>query len=189
MSFATHPVEERAIQHPWGLRLANALVSCPAYLAKLLWPADLGLFYPFPEAVSWWKAGTSAVFLAGLTGLALWAGRTRGYLAVGWLWFLGMLAPTLKLYGGGIWYSIADRFVYLPAVGLYLIVSKSPRLSRARVKSGSSSRALAKHFRASEVSPRAKSIRPRLFQPTGLPGSDSTTARVRASPSRVWPWR
>jgi len=30
----------------FGLRMGNALVSCCRYLAKMIWPADLAVFYP-----------------------------------------------------------------------------------------------------------------------------------------------
>ena len=46
---------------------------------------------------------------------------------VGWLWFLGTMAPVLKLYPHGLWYSIADRFLYFPALGLYLALAFEAR--------------------------------------------------------------
>ncbi len=33
---------------PVDLRLANAVISYPRYLAKMVWPADLAVLYPHP---------------------------------------------------------------------------------------------------------------------------------------------
>ena len=45
----------------------------------------------------------------------------RPYLTVGWLWFLGMLVPVIGLVqvGGQGW---ADRILYLPSIGFFVIV-------------------------------------------------------------------
>jgi tetratricopeptide (TPR) repeat protein len=65
----------------------------------------------------------SLAVLAAITGAVVWLGRTRRYLPVGWLWFLGTMIPALKIYGGGLIYSTASRFAYLPFIGLYLILA------------------------------------------------------------------
>jgi tetratricopeptide (TPR) repeat protein len=41
---------------------------------------------------------------------------------VGWLWLLGMLVPTLGLVQSGL-QSMADRFCYVPSVGLWIMVA------------------------------------------------------------------
>ena len=47
--------------------------------------------------------------------------RRRPYLAVGWFWFLGTLIPVIGLVRIGA-HSMADRYTYLPAIGLYVMV-------------------------------------------------------------------
>ena len=44
------------------------------------------------------------------------------YLLVGWLWYLGMLVPVIGLVQQGQ-QGMADRFTYLPQVGIALIVA------------------------------------------------------------------
>jgi len=104
---------------PMGLRVSNALVSYVRYLGKTAWPGDLALLYPYPA--SW---GLAAVLPAAATlGLVSffairWA-RNRPYFAVGWFWFLGTLVPVIGLVQVGP-QALADRYTYLPLVGLFL---------------------------------------------------------------------
>jgi tetratricopeptide (TPR) repeat protein len=66
-------------------------------------------------------AVVAGAVLALFTGLAVAAVGRRPYLLVGWLWFLGMLVPVIGLVqaGGQGW---ADRYLYLPSIGLFVIV-------------------------------------------------------------------
>ncbi len=104
-------------------RVANALVAYLVYLRKFVWPSDLAVFYPHSGAeLAVWKPLLAAALLLGVTWLALRAGLRRGYLAVGWLWFLGMLVPTLGLVQVGS-QALADRYMYLPLAGLALVLA------------------------------------------------------------------
>ena len=110
---------EAASTPPLGLRLENALVSYARYLGKALWPSKLAVFYPLPTA---WPPGTvavSVVLLLAVTTLAIGSARNRPSLFVGWFWFAGMLVPCIGLIQAGA-QARADRFVYLPLVGLFL---------------------------------------------------------------------
>lgn len=106
---------------PWDLRLSNAVVSYAAYLGKAFLPRDLAVFYPFPMEIPAWKVAASAVLLALLTGLAAWKARRSPWLLVGWLWFLGTLVPVIGLVQVGR-QAMADRYTYLPFIGLFLAV-------------------------------------------------------------------
>jgi tetratricopeptide (TPR) repeat protein len=102
-------------------RLANAAMSYVRYIEKMFWPADLALIYPYPHY--WPLAGVivAALLLAMCSILAiLWAKRFP-YLAVGWFWYLGTLVPAIGLVQAGI-QSMADRYTYLPAIGLFIVV-------------------------------------------------------------------
>jgi tetratricopeptide (TPR) repeat protein len=106
---------------PLGARVANALASVATYLRQAVWPAGLAVFYPHPGL----RLGAAAAGLAlvvGATGLAAAAWRRRPYLLVGWLWFLGMLVPTLGLVQVGV-QAHADRYTYLPLTGLAVAVA------------------------------------------------------------------
>jgi tetratricopeptide (TPR) repeat protein len=107
---------------PMVNRLANAVVSYAIYLGKVVWPVDLSVFYLHPGR---WPTGAvigSAAVLLGVTALAVRQARRRPYLIVGWLWFLGMLVPTIGLVQAHV-QALADRFIYMPIIGLLIMVA------------------------------------------------------------------
>ncbi len=106
---------------PAGARLGNALVSYVCYQAKIFWPVGLSPFYPHPGYWPFWKAAGAAMLLAAITVWVIWRGRCQPYLAVGWFWFVGVLAPTIGLVQAGM-QSMADRFSYVPSVGVFVMV-------------------------------------------------------------------
>lgn len=107
---------------PLVYRLGNAAISYATYLWKTVWPTGLAVFYPAPANLSAWHAlGATLVLVAISVGVAL-AGRRRPFLAVGWLWYLGTLVPVIGLVRQGD-QAMADRFTYLPAIGLYVMVA------------------------------------------------------------------
>ena len=108
-------------QFPLGLRVENALVSYAVYIVKMFWPARLAVFYPYPQALPVWQIALSGLLLAGISIVVLWQRRSRPYLAVGWLWYLGTLAPVIGLIQVGA-QARADRYTYLPMVGLSMML-------------------------------------------------------------------
>lgn len=110
--------------YPLTLRLEYALVSYVQYIGKALWPARLGAFYPHPDYVPLWQAATALLLLVLVTALAIAGWRRRPYLLVGWLWFIGTLVPMIGLEGVGYQgkQGIADRYAYLPLIGLSLMI-------------------------------------------------------------------
>ncbi len=113
---------------PLGTRAANALVSYVRYSGKLLWPVDLGVFYPHPALIGgreWpeWQVLACATLLVALTGLSvLAASRGARYVLVGWLWFIGTLVPVIGLVQVGS-QAMADRYTYVPMIGLGVIAA------------------------------------------------------------------
>jgi hypothetical protein len=68
-----------------------------------------------------------AGILGGATALALSQTARRPWWIVGWLWYAGMLVPVIGLVQAGN-QARADRFMYLPLVGLVLpLVWSCPR--------------------------------------------------------------
>jgi hypothetical protein len=111
---------------PIGLRLANAVVSYALYVWKAVWPSRLAAHYPHPNlpgGTPWtaWEVGGAALLLLGMTAWAIRASRQR-YGIVGWLWYLGMLVPVIGLVQVGN-QAMADRYTYLPLVGLFVIIA------------------------------------------------------------------
>jgi len=106
----------------FGIRVANALTAYVRYLALTVRPSSLSIFYPMPRTVPLAAAAASALFLIAACALALYLARRRAYVTTGWFWYLGMLLPVIGLVkiGGQ---SMADRYTYLPLIGIFLIVS------------------------------------------------------------------
>jgi protein O-mannosyl-transferase len=123
---------------PLGHRIANALVSYAAYLRLSFWPARLAILYPYRLEIAWWKPVAAAALLVLITIAALRVAGKRPYLAVGWLWFVIALAPPSGIVQVGR-QAMADRFTYLPSVGLALaivwgaadLLARRPRLAAA----------------------------------------------------------
>ena len=107
---------------PVGQRVSNAIYSYAAYLGKGIWPADLAVFYPHPEgSLAAWKVVAAALLLVIVTALA-WVYRKRHrYLLMGWLWYLVAMIPMIGIVQVGR-QAMADRYAYLPFVGLFIAV-------------------------------------------------------------------
>jgi Flp pilus assembly protein TadD len=107
---------------PPALRVENAVVSYVAYIGKMLWPARLAAFYPWATSIPVWRVVGAALILFAAFAVALRAGRRHPYLLVGWLWYVGTLVPVIGLVQVG-GQSMADRYTYIPLIGLWLAVA------------------------------------------------------------------
>ena len=107
---------------PLALRVENALVSYAAYIEKTFWPSGLAVFYPYPAKIALWRVVIAGGLIAGLSIVFVRLWRTRPYLAVGWFWFLGTLIPMIGLVQIGA-QARADRYMYVPMVGLLIVVA------------------------------------------------------------------
>jgi Flp pilus assembly protein TadD len=106
---------------PVTVRLLNAAVSYVTYLGKAVWPDHLAIFYPLSE-IPIWKAAASGLLLALVTMMVARSASRRPFIAVGWFWFLGMLVPVIGLIQVGD-QAMADRYGYVPLIGIFLIAS------------------------------------------------------------------
>jgi tetratricopeptide (TPR) repeat protein len=105
---------------PLWVRIQNALASYLAYIGKMFLPFDLAVFYPFAKTVPLWRIVASCIVLLTVTVLAVRFARKRPYFAVGWFWYLGTLLPVIGLVQQGLWPAFADRFAYIPLIGLFI---------------------------------------------------------------------
>jgi tetratricopeptide (TPR) repeat protein len=102
-------------------RLANAALSYLRYLGMTLWPAQLGVLYPMPPHVDL-AAGALAALLLILVSLAvLRSARRLPWLFTGWFWYVGTLVPVIGVVQVGV-QSHADRYTYLPLIGVFIAV-------------------------------------------------------------------
>ncbi|HET6319378.1 MAG TPA: tetratricopeptide repeat protein [Chloroflexota bacterium] len=119
-------------------RVVNAPLAYSTYLYQTLWPTRLAAFYPHPAMIAgtplgnyrWLAAGATAL-LATVTVLCVRAARRRPYLLVGWLWYLLTLVPVVGLVQVGQ-QSHADRYTYLPVIGVCIMVAWGLRDAIAR---------------------------------------------------------
>jgi protein O-mannosyl-transferase len=93
------------------------------YMWKIIWPLNLVPFYSYPKNVSILSLEylSVIVLVIGITALcAVIARRQKLWLAV-WGYYIVTLMPVLGIVRVGL-QSMADRFVYLPSLGPFLIV-------------------------------------------------------------------
>jgi tetratricopeptide (TPR) repeat protein len=120
---------------PLPLRAENALITIAIYIADTLWPARLWIARAYPRNLPAWQAIAAAAAIAAVSAFVWLQRRKNPYLAVGWLWFLGTLAPVIGLLQAGP-QARSDRYMYVPMVGLSIMfawgvagaVARWPRL-------------------------------------------------------------
>jgi tetratricopeptide (TPR) repeat protein len=123
---------------PLLVRLAYAPVACVGYLEHVAWPEGLAVLYPHPLLAPHASLGAAAVLLAAallavISTLAVAAARRgRPAALIGWLWFLGTLVPVIGVVQVG-WQGLADRYAYVPLIGLLVAIvwSAADGLERA----------------------------------------------------------
>ena len=104
-----------------GARLGNALVSYVRYIGKMFWPGGLAVYYPYNPIPTWEIAG-ACLILAAISIGVFRARKSRPYLAWGWQWYIITLIPVIGIVQVG-GQSMADRYTYMPLIGLFAIVA------------------------------------------------------------------
>ena len=124
-------------QLPLKVRLENAAVSYVRYIGKMFWPNRLAVLYPHPIHLPSLEVALATLLLVMVTVLVFLLGRKRHYLITGWLWYLVTLLPAIGLLQSGV-QATADRFTYIPFLGLFIIVvfSTTDYLRRSRSGKG-----------------------------------------------------
>jgi tetratricopeptide (TPR) repeat protein len=111
-----------AEKFPLLLRVLAVPVAYVSYLAKTFWPLDLSVLYPHRGAWSHWMVAGAILILLCVSVFVFCRLRRQPYLTVGWLWFLGALVPVIGLVQTGSQY-VADRWTYVPNIGLFVLVT------------------------------------------------------------------
>jgi tetratricopeptide (TPR) repeat protein len=99
-------------------RCGNAVVSYIVYMRQMVFPAGLANPYPYPPSgppVS--QVCVALALLVAITAGVVSCRQKRPFLLMGWLWYLGMLVPAIGIVQIS-YYSHADRYTYLPEIGL-----------------------------------------------------------------------
>lgn len=105
-----------------SVRVANAFWAYERYIAKTFWPSHLSIVYPYVRHGLAGVAIGSAFLLAVCSIAFVVLSRRWPYLFTGWFWFLGTLAPVIGFVEIGP-ASMADRYTYLPDIGLFILVT------------------------------------------------------------------
>jgi tetratricopeptide (TPR) repeat protein len=117
--YSTEAIE----QLPFMWRLNTAAVSYIAYIWQMFWPARLGAFYPHPnDQLPFWQVLLAIAFLISVSLMAILWRKKRPYIFTGWFWYVGMLVPVIGLIQAGE-QARADRYTYLPQIGLYVLIT------------------------------------------------------------------
>ncbi len=109
-------------RYPLDMRIANALISYISYIGKMIWPSELAFLYPYPPRFPWWKVAGACAMLIVISVIVIRHARRHPCLAVGWLWYVGTLVPVIGLVQVGT-QSMADRYTYIPLIGLFVMVA------------------------------------------------------------------
>ena len=107
---------------PFHVRIANALLSYVSYIEKMLWPEHLAVLYPYPNVILPWKIVCAGLLLMMISVFIFRRLRSKPYLAVGWLWYLGTLVPVIGIVQVGA-QAMADRYTYVPLIGIFFIAA------------------------------------------------------------------
>lgn len=108
---------------PLPSRLANAAVTYATYLVKTIRPSPLAVFYPYPSSGHpVWEVVVAVVLLAAITAAAFRFRSAAPWALTGWLFYLVALVPVIGIVQVGE-QSMADRYTYLPLVGVFVVVA------------------------------------------------------------------
>ncbi len=103
-------------------RIGNASISYWSYVRIMLWPDQLRVYYYYDfNNISVIAAVLSVLALVLVTAVCWHVRKARPYCLVGWLWFLGTLAPVIGIVQVGE-QAMAERYTYVPLVGLFIAV-------------------------------------------------------------------
>ncbi len=110
------------ISYPFSGRISNALVSYVGYIGKMIWPANLAVYYPHPGMPPWWQVMGAGLLIVAIFILAVYRADRHPWFLAGWLWYLGTLVPVIGLIQVGS-QAMADRYTYIPLIGLFIIIA------------------------------------------------------------------
>jgi tetratricopeptide (TPR) repeat protein len=119
---AQHKMSAQDSSYPLGLRIANASVSFVTYLTKTFWPQDLAIFYPFPNDIPLWQVLGATILIIVISAFVIIMLKRLPYLFAGWLWFAITMAPVIGIIQINS-QAMADRYHYLPSVGIAVILA------------------------------------------------------------------
>lgn len=120
---------------PLLIRITNSINSYVLYIIHTLFPFNLSIFYPLVSGIPIWQTVCSACLIFLVSYLAWRLRQSYPFYLVGWLWYLGSLVPVIGIVQVGM-QAMADRYTYIPLIGVFMIFAWSlPDMTKQR-KSG-----------------------------------------------------
>ncbi len=116
-------VQDFALKYSLLQRICIVCYSCLWYVGKLVFPAGLSVFYPFPNKTNGWLPVVFYLAPVMLVGLAVgiwYAGRYRRLLAFAALFMLASLVLVVQIIPISE-LMVCDRYAYIPCIGLFLL--------------------------------------------------------------------
>lgn len=107
---------------PLKSRIINALISYAKYVIMMFNPTKSAVIYPIDERFQLWQIAGAAAFFIIATAVALVYIKRLPYLFTGWFWYVGTLVPVIGIVQVGT-AAMADRYTYIPFIGLFIILS------------------------------------------------------------------
>ncbi len=106
-------------------RLANAPVAFVTYLEKTFWPHDMAIFYPFSDQLPVWQVLGATILIIVISAAVIVMAKRLPYLFVGWMWYAITLLPVIGIIQISLTapYSMADRYHYLPSIGIAVMLA------------------------------------------------------------------
>lgn len=123
-SYITYGSQEsqNIVAAPLSYRLEYIPLRYLFYIGKTFYPFNLVVLYLLsPNYPPAWQLAAALLLLGAITLTALLGWRRRPWLLTGWFWFLGVMVPMIGLVQNYI-HSTADRFTYLPQIGLLIAI-------------------------------------------------------------------
>jgi protein O-mannosyl-transferase len=110
---------------PISDRIANALVTFIIYLGKTFIPYNMAVYYPFPSQIPAWQVIGATLLIILITAFVIVMVKRLPYLFVGWFWYAITIAPVIGIIQVSLSapYAMADRYHYLPSIGLAVILA------------------------------------------------------------------
>jgi len=120
---ASH-LQDFALRYSLLERVCIVSYSCLWYVGKLLWPANLSVFYPFPSKPGGWLPilfYLAPLILAALAVGIWFSGRGRRLLAFAALFMVASLVLVIQVVPISE-LMVCDRYAYVPCIGLFFLV-------------------------------------------------------------------
>ncbi|GMV99584.1 MAG: hypothetical protein AMXMBFR84_07230 [Candidatus Hydrogenedentota bacterium] len=102
-------------------RLQAAADAYVMYVWNLVWPSNLAAHYPYPLGIPVTRTVIDVGLILLVTAAAVWTFRRRPYVANGWGWYLVALLPVIGILGQVGGQAMADRWMYVPSIGLFMV--------------------------------------------------------------------